>query len=205
MGNRTLEFWFGYGSTYTYLTVMRIEGALHGKGVDLAWKPFNLTVVMREKGFPKGPFIDRPDKLAYMWRDLERRARALALPYRKPVQYPVDSQTTVRVGYLAASEGWCNQFSRRVFQLNFLEGNPIGATGNLESALRDIGKDPESTIRRAHEPDIEEGLEKETRIALERGIFGSPNFLVGDELYWGDDRLEEAISHCSGARVTNAG
>src|SRR5262245_48475740 len=155
MSARTLEFWFGYGSTYSYLTVMRIGWAVADKGIHVAWRPFNLTVLMREKNLPQGPFIPRPEKLAYMWRDLERRARRYGLPYRKPDQYPVDSQRTVRVGCLAALEGWCDRFSRRVFEMNFVEGRSIGMPGNLEAALDDLGKDAEATIQRAHGSDIE--------------------------------------------------
>ena len=201
MSSHTIEFWLGYGSGYSYLTVMRIDRAVEGKGIRLVWKPYNLTVLMREKGLPQGPFTPRPEKLAYMWRDLERRAQRRGLPYKKPPQYPVDSQKTVRVGYLAALEGWCSQFSRRVFEMNFVEGRAIGGPGNLEAALIDIGKDPEATIRRAHERDTEERLERDTRWAIERGMFGSPHFLVDDELFWGDDRLEDAIEWCTSGRL----
>ena len=102
---RTLEFWIGYGSTYSYLSVMRIDTAVAGTGIQIAWKPFNIRTLMIEKGLPTGPFTPRPDKLAYMWRDLERRAQRRGLAYAKPPQYPVDSQRTVRVAYLAAAEG----------------------------------------------------------------------------------------------------
>jgi 2-hydroxychromene-2-carboxylate isomerase len=163
MSSRAIEFWLGYGSTYSYLTVMRIDRAVEGKGIQLVWKPYNLALVMREKNLPKGPFVPRPEKLAYMWRDLERRAQLHGLAYQKPPQYPVDSQKTVRVGYLAALEGWCSQFSRRVFEMNFVEGRAIGGPGNLEAALADIGKDAEGTIHRAHEKNIEEALERQQR------------------------------------------
>ena len=196
MSTRTIEFWLGYGSTYSYLTVMRIDKAVVAKGIQLVWKPFNLTVLMREKGLPTGPFIPRPEKLEYMWRDLERRAQRRGLPYKKPTQYPVDSQKTVRVGYLAAREGWCSEFSRRVFEMNFAEGRAIGGSGSLEAALSDIGKDPEATLRRAHESDIEEGLARDTRHAIEHGLFGSPHFVVDGEVFWGDDRLEDAVEWC---------
>jgi len=201
MANRTLEFWFGYGSTYTYLTAMRIDRAVEGKDMNLLWKPFNLTALMREKGLPRGPFVERPEKLAYMWRDLERRAQLRGVPYSNPMQYPVDSQTTVRVGYLAAIEGWCSQFSRCVFEMNFTEARPIGGPGNLEAALTDLDRDPQATIARAHEPDVEEALARDTRAAIERGMFGSPHFLVGEELFWGDDRLEDAIAWCVEGRL----
>jgi 2-hydroxychromene-2-carboxylate isomerase len=136
-----------------------------------------------------------------MWRDLERRAQLRGVPYSKPMQYPVDSQTTVRVGYLAAIEGWCSQFSRCVFEMNFTEARPIGGPGNLEAALTDLDRDPQATIARAHEPDVEEALARDTRAAIERGMFGSPHFLVGEELFWGDDRLEDAIAWCVEGRL----
>mgnify|MGYP000146961617 CR=1 FL=1 len=68
--------------------------------------------------------------------------------------------------------------------------------------LSDLSKDPQATIRRAHEPDIEQVLERDTRSAIERGLFGSPHFVVGDELFWGDDRLEDAIEWCVSGRLS---
>lgn len=204
MASRTVEFWLGYGSTYSYLSVMRAEEATRAAGVRLVWKPFNLTTIMRANGFPKGPFVERPDKLAYMWRDLERRAARQGLAYRQPSIYPVDSQLTVRVGCLAAREGWCGAFSRRVFEMNFAQGQAIGAPGTLEAALADVGKDADATIRRAHEPDIEEALARDTETATRSGIFGSPNFMVDGELFWGDDRLEDAIQWSLSGKLSPA-
>tara|TARA_R110002049_G_scaffold188722_1_gene357221 strand:+ start:1232 stop:1846 length:615 start_codon:yes stop_codon:yes gene_type:complete len=196
MSSRELEFWLGYGSTYSYLTVVRIEDVAKRAGVEVVWKPFNITVMMKEFNLPKGPFVGRPQKLEYMWRDLERRAQRHGIAYKKPLKYPVDSQKTVRVGCLAANEGWCAPFSQRVFEMNFAEGKQIGEAGNLEQALIDLGKDPEKTFARAHQTDIEERLSADTRLAIDSGIFGSPSFRVGDELSWGDDRLEDALEWC---------
>jgi len=196
-----LEFWVGYGSTYSYLSVMRIASSARRWGVPLVWKPFNIRSLMIEKGLPTGPFIPRPEKLAYMWRDLERRAQRRGLPYSKPTQYPVDSQATVRVALLAAQEGWCGEFSQRVFHMNFVESRPIGAPGNLEAALHDLGREAAATIRKAHEPDIEAALAAQTRTAIELGIFGAPTFRVGDELFWGDDRLEDALEWARNGRL----
>ena len=206
MNDRTIEFWIGYGSTYSYLTVMRIDAAVADAdaNVRVDWRPFNIRTLMIEKGLPTGPFTPRPDKLAYMWRDLERRAQRRGLPYTKPPQYPVDSQSTVRVAYLAALEGWCSEFSRKVFEMNFVEGRSIGGAGNLEAALKEIGKDAQTLIQRAHESDIEEGLKAQTRRAIDLGMFGSPHFRVGDELFWGDDRLEDAIEWCVAGKLSRS-
>jgi len=202
MSGRSLELWIGYGSTYSYLSVMRIDAVAAAAGIEIVWKPFNIRALMIEKGLPKGPFIPRPDKLAYMWRDLERRAQRRGLPYVRPPQYPVDSQATVRVACLAAQEGWCGEFSRKVFHMNFVEGLSIGGPGNLESALRELGRDPAEVVRRAHEKDIEDGLAAQTQTAIDIGVFGAPTFRVGDELFWGDDRLEDAVEWCLTGRLS---
>jgi 2-hydroxychromene-2-carboxylate isomerase len=194
MRSPSIEFWFGYGSTYTYLSALRIEPLLRGANINLVWRPFNLTTLMRDKGFPRGPFAERPDKLAYMWRDMERRAERFNLPYRRPSVYPVDSQRTVRVGILASHEGWCADFTRKVLTMNFAEGRPIGSPGQLEKALSELGRDPEATIRQAHSEDIERALASQTTLASELGVFGSPTFIVDGEVFWGDDRLEDAIA-----------
>lgn len=202
MSGRSLEFWVGYGSTYTYLSVMRIDALIAGTDIELIWKPFNIRTLMIQKGLPTGPFTPRPDKLAYMWRDLERRAQRRGLPYARPPQYPVDSQSTVRVARLAAEQGWCSSFSRKVFHMNFVEGRSIGGKGNLEAALGELGHDPARVIREAHQPDIEEALAAQTQTAIDIGVFGAPTFSVGDELFWGDDRLEDAIEWCTSGRLS---
>ena len=107
--------------------------------------------------------------------------------------YPVDSQKTARVGYLAQEEGWCDLFTERVFELNFVHGKPIGAAGSLEEAISHVGKDPTEVFARAFTDRVEAGLQSQTERAEQLGMFGSPNFLVGDEMFWGDDRLEDAI------------
>jgi 2-hydroxychromene-2-carboxylate isomerase len=202
MFSAAIEFWIGYGSTYSYLSVMRIERIAEAAGVQVLWKPFNIRAMMIEKGLPAGPFVPRPEKLAYMWRDLERRAGRRGLPYAKPPQYPVDTQTTVRVAYLAALEDWCGPFSRKVFEMNFAQSRSMGAPGNLEAALTEIGMDAGRVIARAHERDIEDGLAAQTRRAIDLGLFGSPHFRVGEELFWGDDRLEDAIEWCQSGTLS---
>ena len=70
----SMEFWFEYGSTYSYLSVARIGRMAQRAGVEVAWRPFLLTPILSALGMPKGPFLTNPAKMAYMWRDLERRA-----------------------------------------------------------------------------------------------------------------------------------
>lgn len=194
-----MEFWFGYGSTYTYLTVMRIEPLARSRGVTVRWKPIKLVSLMRDLGLPKGPFLERPEKLAYMYRDLERRAAHHGLPYTR-APYPVDTRQTERVGRLAAEEDWCADFTRAVIGMNFTGGPTIGTPGALEAAVERCGRDPARVLAAAADPRIAALLEEDTARARELGVFGSPSFTVNGELFWGDDRLEDALA-CASARV----
>ncbi len=188
----TMEIWLEYASTYSYLTVSRVGELARKHGVALDWQPFFLPPVRdhHSLGFP---FPEASAKTAYMWRDLERRARRYGLPYRRPEQYPVNSLQTIRVALLGAREGWCQAFTEEAFRLHWTQGTLIGTDENLQAALRAAGQDAARVIPAAASPENKEALKAQTPRALERGIFGAPSFVVRGELFWGDDRLEDAM------------
>jgi 2-hydroxychromene-2-carboxylate isomerase len=189
-----IDFWFEYGSTYTYLTVARVGRLADEAGVKVRWRPFLLMPLMIEHGMTQGPFLPFPQKMAYMWRDLERRAQRHGIPYRRPSRYPPESTiATARIGVLAASEGWCREFTERTFALHWTEDRMIGSEDTVQTVLRALGKAPEEVLARAQSPAGKEALKTQTERARKLGLFGSPSFIVGEELFWGDDRLEEAI------------
>jgi 2-hydroxychromene-2-carboxylate isomerase len=111
---KQLDFFFFYGSTYTYLTVMRIEGAAQLAGIEVRWRPFNVREIMIEQN--NIPFRGKPVKMQYMWRDIERRAARYGIPFNRVPTYPVDSGNLAnRVGVLAATEGWCPEYTRATY------------------------------------------------------------------------------------------
>lgn len=192
---RAFDFWFEYGSTYTYLTVARIRALAHSHGVAVSWKPFLLMPLMIEQGMNQGPFLPYPRKIDYMWRDLARRAAEHGIPYSKPSHYPPQEVlTSARLGVLGAREGWCEQFTEKVFALHWTENRIIGTEDNIRTALESIGQDPTSAIERARSTENKEELKSQTEEARRLGLFGSPTFVVAGELFWGDDRLEQAIA-----------
>jgi 2-hydroxychromene-2-carboxylate isomerase len=188
----SIEVWLEYASTYSYLTVARIGRLARERGVTLDWQPFFLPPV-RERQSMGFPFPDESAKTAYMWRDLERRAQRYGLPYRRPDTYPVNSLPTIRVAFLAAREGWCQAFTEEAFRLHWTEGRLIGTNDNMAVALRKCGKEPDVVLPEANAPANKDALKAQTSRAIERGIFGSPSFVAGGELFWGDDRLEDAL------------
>lgn len=193
MRKPTIQFWFEYASTYSYLSVMRVEDVAGTAGVAVDWRPFLLGPIFKAEGRAEGPFIPYPAKHDYMWRDLERRAEKLGIPFRKPSVFPPHSLRTARVGLVAAKQGWCPAFSRAVFKRHWTEDITIGSDENLRASLTDIGKDPAEIIDLAMSDENKAALRAQTERASEMGIFGAPSFVADGELFWGDDRLEEAI------------
>jgi 2-hydroxychromene-2-carboxylate isomerase len=187
-----LDFFFFCGSTYTYLTVMRIEQAAAKAGVDVRWRPFNVREIMLEQN--NIPFRDKPVKMTYMWSDVERRANRYGIPFKSIPTYPVDPESLAnRVGVLAAIEGWCPEYTKATYRAWFLEDRPPGDLQHLRSLLSSLDKDPETVVARADSQEIRDKYDAETDVACRMGIFGSPTFVIGDEIFWGDDRLEDAL------------
>jgi 2-hydroxychromene-2-carboxylate isomerase len=190
--SRQFDFFFFIGSTYTYLTVMRLEALAERERLAVRWRPFNVRAIMLKQS--NIPFRSKPVKMAYMWRDVERRARRYGIPFRSIPPYPVDPDDLAnRVAVLAATEGWCPEYTRATYLSWFVDGKAPGEIEHLRSLLSDLGRDPEAVIARANEPDIRERYGAETAAAEAMGIFGSPTFVARDEIFWGDDRLDDAI------------
>ena len=190
----TLEIWFEFASTYSYLTVSRAEPLLRSKNIDFQWMPFLLGPIFRDKGMATSPFVLDPRKGAYMWRDMERRSKRFGLPFAKPPIFPMNGLKAARVMTAALNEPWCGAFACAVFAAQFARGEDISADDVLWAAIDGCGADPAHWLARAREDDIKAELRARTEQAQECGIFGAPSFRVGNELFWGDDRLEDAMA-----------
>jgi 2-hydroxychromene-2-carboxylate isomerase len=189
----TIDFWFMVGSTYTYLTVSRLHEVEAATQIRFRWRPFNARAIMQEMN--NIPFATKPIKLAYMWRDVERRAEKYGLSGKVPAPYPLkDLELANRVAVLGESEGWCSDYVRATYRLWFVDGKEPGAEPNLSESLRQIGQDPDRVIAVAKDDLVGRALEANTDEAKELDIFGAPTFVTRSELFWGDDRLEDAIA-----------
>ena len=192
-----VEIWFEFAGTYSYLTVSRAEALLRRHDVAFKWRPFLLGPTFRDKGWDTSPFILDPVKGAYMWRDMARRAQMYQLPFVQPDPWPMNPIAAARVMTAALEEPWCGDFARGVFAAQFARGEDISSPRTLERVIEDCGADPQHWLSRAQDEDVKLSLRRFTDEAQSRGIFGAPSFVVGDELFWGDDRLEDAIAWAS--------
>jgi len=188
-----IDFWFTMGSTYSYLTVMRLPEIEEAAGIPFRWRPFHLLTILQE--MKHVPFADKPTKIAYMWRDIERRAGMYGIPLRVPAPYPLKQSIVAnRVAILGLQEGWGVAFIRVAYRRWLQLGQESGSEPNLSESLKEIGQDPARVLMLAGGAAVAERLDAETSRARELGIFGSPTFDIGRELFWGDDRLDDAIS-----------
>lgn len=148
------------------------------------------------------PFADKPTKSAYMWRDIERRAGMYGIPVKLPAPYPAKQSVMANlVAIVGMRESWGADYVRAAYRRWFQLGQETGSEPNVSESLRDIGQDPARVLALANSEDAKAALTAETNAARELGIFGSPTFTVGRELFWGDDRLGDAISWCRCGRV----
>lgn len=194
MSRPVVEFWYEFASTYSWPAVMRIEPMAEAAGVELQWKPFLLGPVFVALGWNDSPFNIYPPKGRYMWRDLERIAQRHGLPFRKPSRFPRNSVLAARVALLGVDEGWVAPFSRAVMQANFAEDRDIGESEVIAEILTSLSLPAAEIIERAQSDDNKLALRRQTERASELGLFGAPSFRVGDELFWGNDRLEDALA-----------
>lgn len=186
-----MDFFFSYFSTYTYLSVMRIEALAQKARVPVNWRPFHLRTITTEQN--NRPFVGKPVKMKYMWRDLERRAAQHGLEFNGIPPYPVDADLAHRVGTVAAMDAWCPAFSKAVYRHWFVDHIPPVDPEHLRRVVASLGKDPDQVMAQAESDEVRDRLLKETDTARSLGIFGSPTFSVGGEIFWGDDRLEVAL------------
>ena len=134
-----LEFWYEFASTYSYLSAMRVEKAAQAAGIQLLWRPFLLGPVFKAQGWETSPFALHPDKGRYMWRDMEREAARLGLPFYRPKTFPQNGVLAARIALLGADRGWTPAFTRAVYTAEFGECRDISDPQVLSPILTDLG------------------------------------------------------------------
>lgn len=186
----TLEFWYEFASTYSYLSVMRAPKTAQDAGVTLAWKPFLLGPIFAAQGWNDSPFKLFPIKGVYMWRDMERLAADLELPLRRPSVFPRNGLAAARVAITFADP---QPFTQAVFHANFAQDRSTERPEVLAEILTDLGHDAAAVLEAANQPANKDALRLQTEAAMQRGIFGAPTFIAEGEVFWGHDRLAQAL------------
>jgi 2-hydroxychromene-2-carboxylate isomerase len=174
---------------------MRIELAAHRLGVGVAWRPFLLGPIFRALGMERSPFVAQKEKGLYVQQDMMRQCAKYGLaPWARPTVFPRVSVLPARIALLGANQPWIAAFCREVMLLNFVRDEDINQPEQLTPILTALGLPADDVLAQAHSEQVKSRLRQQTEEARAKGLFGAPTFFVGREMFWGNDRLEDALS-----------
>lgn len=188
-----VEMWFEFGSNYSYPSVHRIGELARSKGLEVQWEPFLLGPIFKSLGWETSPFVLQEAKGRYMWRDMERQCEKYGVAWKKPSTFPRRALLPMRVAVLGKSSPWIEDFCKDMMSLNFAQDKDIDSVEAVGAVLTKLGLDAAALIAEAQSLENKEKLKAQTARAQELGIFGGPTFVTRGELFWGNDRLEEAF------------
>ena len=184
-------FYYDLSSPYSYLAAERVDDVLP---VRPEWRPIAFGVIVQRIG--KVPWSFAQDRSAD-FAEIARRAEVLGLP---PVVYPegwpVQTYSIVALRAALAVEDQDNRraLSREMYRTAFVEGHHLADADTVLGAAERAGLDPGAIADAIASPEIKQRLRSETDMALERGVTGVPTVAVGEQLFWGDDRLQDAAA-----------
>ena len=189
-----IDFYFSIGSTYTFLSVTRILDIEKKNNIKFNWKPFSVRAIMKEMNnipFPK----DKKNKVDYMWRDIERRAKSYGFFAKTPVPYPLSEfDLANQIAILGLEEGWGIDYVRLTYKKWFQEGKEPAIDPSISEVCDELKLNKNEIIAAAKDQIIQNKYLSNTDSARNNKIFGSPSFVVNSEIFWGDDRMEDAIA-----------
>jgi 2-hydroxychromene-2-carboxylate isomerase len=188
-----VEIWFEFGSNYSYPSVHRIGSLARKRGIELLWEPFLLGPIFKSLGWSTSPFVLQEAKGRYMWRDMERQCEKYGLPWTRPSTFPRRALLPMRVAVAGKTQLWIEEFCKEMMTLNFAKDTDIDSIEVVGRVLEGLGVNPEEMIEQAQTPENKELLKLQTERAQALGIFGGPTFVTRGELFWGNDRLDEAL------------
>jgi len=185
-------FYFDLGSPFAYLACERLE-ALFDEQV--CWQPISLGALFKLNGRSSWALAS-PEQRRSGMAEVERRAHNYGLaPMRWPDPWPGNYLMAMRAATFAFSAGSGREFTRCAFQDAFVAGHDLSLPENVLGAAERAGLDGQEVKRATEDPQIKLTLRQATDHAHELGVFGVPTVAVGEELFWGDDRLEQAAAH----------
>jgi 2-hydroxychromene-2-carboxylate isomerase len=180
---KQVEFFFDYGSPFSYLADTQIAGLLQRTGAQIIYKPMLLGGVFKATG--NASPITIPAKGKYMSADLPMWAAHYGVPMKMNPFFPINTIRIMRGAVAAQSAGCFPAYHSTMFRAMWAEGVNLGDANIVKAIFTQLGMDPDAVER----DDVKERLRANTDEAVARGAFGAPTFFVGDAMFWGNDRM----------------
>ena len=186
-----IEVYFDFSSPYGYLAAECIDAIATKHGRDAAWYPYLMGVAMKVTG--SSPVVHRPMLGEYARHDMVRSARRLGVPFAFPEPFPIATIAACRAVYWmeGVDASATKPLARALYRAYFADGRNISEPDVVADVAAESGADRDALAAGIQEPAVKDRLKEVTNNAVERGIFGSPFFVVDGEPFWGHDRMDE--------------
>lgn len=187
-----IEFFFDIGSPYSYLASTRIDGIGERTKTPVRWRPFLLGGVFKATSNEMPAAVEA--KARYMLRDLQRTAKRYRVPFRFPSRFPLNTLRAQRALVAAArlsGDKAARRYARALFKAYWVEDCDVSTDDTLRRVARDVELDADAVLQMIDEQKTKDILRDNTDEAVHRGAFGAPTIFVDDELFWGNDRLDQ--------------
>lgn len=186
---KALHFFFDFSSPFAYLAATQIEALAARRGAELVYRPFLLGGLFKAIGTPDVPLLAMPaPKRRHMLADLARWADHLGVPLRFPTRFPMNTVKPLRM-ILQLPEGQEAALIHPIFRAYWADDRDISDDATLRAIADAAGLDGAALVGGTRSEAVKERLKAATDAAARAGLCGAPSFLVGDELFWGQDRL----------------
>ena len=199
---RRVEWFYDFGSPYSFLALHRIERVCEENGAELIWRPFLLGAVFKAVG--NRPPATIPAKAVYLRKDLDDWARHYGISWRMPSNFPPHTLTAMRGAYVAEEEGLLIPYTKRVFRAYWQEDRDIRSPEFLTHLAHEVGIGRGVWAERIAAQEVKDRLRAATDEAVARGAFGAPTFFLDcGEMFWGNDRIDllaEALREPAGTK-----
>jgi 2-hydroxychromene-2-carboxylate isomerase len=188
--DKTVEFLFDVGSPAAYLAFRRLPAICEAAGATLVWRPMLLGGVFQATGNHSPAAI--PAKGKYLFADLQRFASRHGIAFRRNPFFPINTLTLMRMatGLDLREPQRLAPFVDAVYRAIWEDERDMNDPAVVARVLQEAGFDPQALLALANDPEVKEALKARTQEAVARGVFGAPTFFVGDQMYWGQDRLD---------------
>jgi 2-hydroxychromene-2-carboxylate isomerase len=190
MPNKTVEFYFDVGSPAAYLAWTQLPQIAEECGATIVYRPFLLGGVFQATG-NRSP-AEIPAKGRYLLDDLNRFARRYRVKFQYNPHFPINTLMLMRgaLGLQMHQASRMPVYVDAVYHALWVEGRNMGEPAVVGGVLRDAGFEPQQIVDLTSDPEVKEQLKAATQQAVQRGVFGAPTFFVGEEMFWGQDRLD---------------
>ena len=186
---KKVEFFFDVGSSYSYIAYKALPKFAATHDAEIVWRPMLLGGVFKATGNHSPAEI--PAKMRWLGQDLQRWARRYGVPFAQNPYFPINTLTLMRgvVGMQMRGPDF-PKYLETIFHAMWGEPRNLGQPEELAAVLRAAGFDAEAFQALVNDAAVKEQLKRNTEEAVTRGVFGAPSFFVGEEMFWGQDRLD---------------